>query len=46
MCAPMLRHYYPGVPWYYYYDMNVWRNGPRDQLLLRVAAALKTAYGL
>jgi hypothetical protein len=22
MCAPMLRHYFPGVPWFYYYDRN------------------------
>lgn len=20
MCAPLLRHYYPGVPWYYFHD--------------------------
>jgi hypothetical protein len=20
MCAPMLRHYFPGVPWHYHYD--------------------------
>lgn len=44
MCAPLLRHYYPGVPWYYYYDRNSWRQGGR---LLRTAAQiLQSAYGL
>jgi hypothetical protein len=45
MCAPMLRHYYPGVPWYYYYDRNSWV-GNRGELLKRAGDILKTAYGL
>src|SRR5215472_12122467 len=24
MCGPMLRAYFPGVPWYYYYDRRSW----------------------
>jgi hypothetical protein len=24
MCGPMLRTYFPGVPWYYYYDRRSW----------------------
>lgn len=44
MCAPLLRHYYPGVPWYYYYDRRSWLQGGR---LLRTAAqVLQSAYGL
>lgn len=45
MCAPMLRHYYPGVPWYYYYDSSSWK-GNRGELLKRAGDILKTAYGL
>ena len=45
MCAPMLRHYFPGVPWYYYYNRNSWR-GDRGELLKRAREALKTVYGL
>lgn len=45
MCAPLLRHYYPGVPWYYYYDRGSWV-GNRGELLKRAGEILKTAYGL
>jgi hypothetical protein len=45
MCAPLLRHYYPGVPWYYYYDSNSWV-GNRGELLKRAGDVLKTVYGL
>ena len=45
MCAPLLRNYFPGVPWYYYYDGNSWR-GPGGGFLKRAGEALKTVYGL
>jgi hypothetical protein len=45
MCAPLLRHYYPGVPWYYYYDSGSWR-GTRGELLKHAGDILKSAYGL
>jgi hypothetical protein len=44
MCAPMLKHYFSGVPWYYYYDRNSWR-GPGGRLLKTDGEVLKTAYG-
>lgn len=44
-CAPMLRHYFPGVPWYYYYDRNSWR-GAGGRPFKTAAEILKTAYGL
>jgi len=46
MCAPMLRHYFPGVPWYYYYDRRSWTGGPGGGLLKTAGEVLKTAYGL
>ena len=45
MCAPLLRNYYPGVPWYYYYDSNSWV-GSRGERLKRAGDILKTVYGL
>lgn len=45
MCAPLLRHYYPGVPWYYYYDSGSWV-GNRGEMLKRAGDILKTVYGL
>lgn len=45
MCAPMLRHYFPGVPWFYYFDGNSWK-GPGGQLVKRAGEILKSAYGL
>jgi hypothetical protein len=45
MCAPMLRHYFSGVPWYYYYDRNSWR-GPGGRLIKTAGEVLKTAYGV
>ena len=44
MCAPMLSHYFPGVPWYYYYDRRSWVGGSRGGLVKTAAAALKSAY--
>ncbi|SRR5713101_952725 len=38
MCAPLLRHYYPGVPWYYYYD--------RTTIPEKPATVLKRVYNL
>jgi hypothetical protein len=45
MCAPMLRNYFPGVPWFYYYDRNSWR-GNDGELIKRAGEALRAAYGL
>jgi len=45
MCAPLLQHYYPGVPWYFYYDSASWV-GNRGEQLKRAGEILKTAYGL
>ena len=45
MCAPMLQQYFPGVPWYYYYDARAWV-GNRGELLKRAGDILKIAYGL
>jgi hypothetical protein len=44
MCGPMLRNYFPGLPWYYYYDRNSWRQ--RGSLIMSAGEVLKTAYGL
>ncbi len=46
MCAPMLRTYFPGVPWYYYYDRRSWFGGSKGGLVKTAAAALKAAYQL
>jgi hypothetical protein len=45
MCAPLLTHYFPGVPWFYYYDRNSWR-GPGGGLVKTAGEILKTAYSL
>ncbi len=45
MCAPMLRHYFPGVPWFYYYDRESWR-GTEGELIKRAGEALRLAYQL
>ena len=45
MCAPLLRHYFPGVPWYYYYDSTSWV-GARGERIKRAGEILKAAYGL
>jgi hypothetical protein len=45
MCAPMLKHYFPGVPWYYYYDRRSW-NGPNGGLVRYPADVLKSVYNL
>jgi len=45
MCAPLLTHYFRGVPWFYYYDRNSWR-GPGGGLIKTAGDALKTVYGL
>jgi hypothetical protein len=44
-CGPFLRHYFPGVPWYYYYDRRSWI-GNEGEILKWASAALTTAYGL
>jgi hypothetical protein len=44
MCAPMLRNYFPGGPWYYYYDRRSWFGGSHGGLVKTAAAALKSAY--
>ena len=45
MCGPMLGHYFPGVPWYYYYDRRSWIGG--DGKVLKTASdILQIAYGL
>jgi hypothetical protein len=41
MCGPMLRTYFPEVPWYYYFDKQSWKGTNRT-----AAEILKTAYGL
>jgi hypothetical protein len=45
MCAPMLQRYFPGVPWYYYYDRQSW-TGPDGKPVKTVAEVLKTGYRL
>lgn len=32
MCGPLLRHYYPGVPWYYYHDKMTIPESPGEVL--------------
>ena len=44
MCGPMLRRYFPDVPWYYYYDRRSWFEGSRGGLVKTAAAVLKSAY--
>ena len=45
MCGPMLRTYFPGVPWYYYYDRRSWI-GANGKVIKYPADVLKSAYGL
>ena len=45
MCGPTLRHYFPGVPWSYYYDPNSWR-GNDGELIKRAGEVLRVAYAL
>jgi hypothetical protein len=45
MCAPLLTHYFPGVPWFYYYDRNSWR-GAGGGLVKTAGEILKSAYSL
>jgi hypothetical protein len=42
MCAPLLKHYYPNVPVYYYYDRRSWR-GPGA---MSAGEVLRSSYGL
>jgi hypothetical protein len=44
-CAPLLRHYFPNVPTFYYYDRAAWR-GSDGELTKKAGEILKTAYGL
>jgi len=45
MCAPMMAHYFRGVPWFYYFDRNSWL-GPGGALVKTAGEVLKSAYGL
>ena len=45
MCAPMLKHYYPGIAWYYYYNPRSLKN-EQGGIVRRAAAVLKPAYGI
>jgi len=45
MCAPLLTHYFRGVPWFYYYDRNSWR-GSEGGLVKSAGEVLKSAYSL
>jgi len=45
MCGPMLDHYFPGIPWYYYYDRNTWY-APTGRIDRRAGEVLMTVYGL
>jgi hypothetical protein len=45
MCGPMLKTYFPGVPWYYYYDRTTWI-GPKGNSIKYASDILKMAYGL
>lgn len=45
MCGPMLGAYFPGVPWYYYYDRRSWI-GANGNVIRYPAEVLKIAYGL
>ncbi|MGD9561711.1 MAG: hypothetical protein AB7F88_05770 [Pyrinomonadaceae bacterium] len=45
MCAPLLKRYYPGVPWYYYYDAASWR-GKSGERIKWAGDILRSAYGL
>jgi hypothetical protein len=42
-CGPLLRAYFPGVPWYYYYDKRAWFDA-QGRLLRSAAQVLTTAY--
>ena len=45
MCAPMLRNYFRGVLWFYYYDRESWRDD-EWKLIKRAADVLRVAYEL
>jgi len=45
MCDPMLKHYYPGIPWYYYYDRRSWRSG-NGRAFKSPSDVLRNAYSL
>jgi hypothetical protein len=44
MCAPLLTHYFRGIPWFYYYDRNSWR-GSGSRPLRTAGEVLRTVYG-
>jgi hypothetical protein len=44
-CGPMLRTYFPGIPWYYYYDRRSWI-GANGKVIKYPADILKSVYGL
>lgn len=45
MCGPMLDSYFPGIPWFYYYDRSTWY-GPSGRVDYNAGEVLKMAYGL
>jgi len=45
MCGPMLRTWFPGVPWYYYCDRRTWV-GASGSLIRYPSDILKVAYGV
>jgi hypothetical protein len=45
MCSPLLRHHFPNVPWYYYYDRRSWI-GPNGNLIKYPAQILQSVYSL
>jgi hypothetical protein len=45
MCGPLLRAYYPGWAWYFYYRPSSWKD-EHGQFVARAAGVLRTAYGL
>lgn len=45
MCAQLLQTYFPGVPWYYYYNRETWREG-RRRVAKWPAEILRSAYEL
>ncbi|HEY7338202.1 MAG TPA: hypothetical protein VH639_25160 [Bryobacteraceae bacterium] len=45
MCGPMLKAYFPGVPWYYYYNARSWKD-ERGKIFKYAGEVLKSAYEL
>ncbi len=45
MCAPLLRNYFPNIPWYFYYDRRSWFTG-KGGVLRTAGQVLCTVYNL